>query len=89
MTLPPMIATVRVRPTHWRRGFRLRLPLFLVWLLLLPLLILLLPLLLLFCLIVGINLLRSLGAIFAVLASLKDTQVEIERPDKQLFIDLN
>ena len=41
--LPPMTATVHVKPAGWRRGIRLWVPLFLFWLLLLPLAVLALP----------------------------------------------
>ena len=30
--LPPLSATLRVKPAGWRTGFKLWLPLFLVWL---------------------------------------------------------
>ena len=43
--LPPLSASVHIKPAGWRRGLRLWLPLFLLWLILLPLLILALPLL--------------------------------------------
>jgi uncharacterized protein (DUF58 family) len=41
--LPPLSASVHVKPAGWRFGLRLWLPLFLLWLLLIPLLILALP----------------------------------------------
>jgi hypothetical protein len=51
--LPPMSAILHVKPAGWRRGIRLWVPLFLFWLLLLPLLILLLPFLFVGALVMG------------------------------------
>ena len=48
--LPPLFATLHLRPAGWRFGLRPWLPLFLLWLLLLTVLILALPLLLVACL---------------------------------------
>ena len=87
--LPPMGATVHVKPAGWRRGIRLWLPLFLVWLLLLPLLILLLPFLFVGALVLGINLWRSLKAINGVLAATRGTHVEVDNRDTKLFIRLH
>ena len=60
--LPPLSASVHVRPAGWRFGLRLWLPLFLLWLLLIPLLILALPLRFVGSLIFRFNLWRSLRA---------------------------
>lgn len=87
--LPPMTATMHVRPTGWRRGVRLWLPLFLVWLLLLPVLILLLPFLFVGALVMGINLWRSLKALNGVLAATRGTQVEVDNRNTRLFIQLH
>jgi hypothetical protein len=87
--LPPMTATMHVRATGWRRGVRLWVPLFLVWLLLLPLLILLLPFLFVGALILGINLWRSLKALNALLAATRGTQVEVANRDTNFFIRLH
>jgi len=87
--LPPMTATMHVRATGWHRGVRLWVPLFLVWLLLLPLLILLLPFLFVGALILGINLWRSLKALNALLAATRGTQVEVANRDTNFFIRLH
>ncbi|HUO01305.1 MAG TPA: hypothetical protein VMU31_00895 [Rhizomicrobium sp.] len=87
--LPPLGATVHVKPAGWRRGIRLWLPLFLVWLLVLPLLILLLPFLLVGALVMGINLWRSLKAINGVLAATRGTHVEVDNRDTKFFIRLH
>jgi hypothetical protein len=87
--LPPLGATVHVKPAGWRRGISLWLPLFLVWLLLLPLLLLLLPFLLVGALIMGVNLWRSLKALNGVLAATRGTQVEVAKRDTNVFIRLH
>jgi hypothetical protein len=87
--LPPMSATMHVRLAGWRRGIRLWVPLFLFWLLLLPLLILLLPFLFVGALIMGINLWRSLKALNALLAATRGTHVEVANRDTNFFIRLH
>ncbi len=87
--LPPLSATLHVRPVGWRRGVRLWLPLFLVWLILLPLLILLLPFLLVGALIFGINLWRSLKSLNAVLAASHGTEVTVDNRATKFFIRLH
>lgn len=87
--LPPLGATVHVRPAGWRRGIRLWLPLFLVWLLLLPLLILLLPLLFVGAAIFGFNLWRTLRAMNAFVAASRGTHVEVDKNDRKIFIQLH
>jgi hypothetical protein len=87
--LPPLTASVHVKPAGWRFGIRLWLPLFLVWLLLLPLFVLALPFLFVASLVFGFRLLRSLGAVLAVLAGFRGTNVEVENPGARIFVKLN
>jgi hypothetical protein len=87
--LPPMSAILHVKPAGWRRGIRLWVPLFLFWLLLLPLLILLLPFLFVGALVMGINLWRALRAMNALLAATRGTHVEVDSRDTKLFIRLH
>ena len=87
--LPPLSASVHVKPAGWRFGIRLWLPLFLVWLLLLPLFLLSLPLLFIVALVFGFRFWRSLGAMFVLLAGFRGTQVEVENPEARIFVKLN
>lgn len=87
--LPPLSATVHVKPAGWRWGIRLWLPLFLVWLLLIPLFLLALPFLFLAAMIFGFRLLRTLGAVLALLAGFKKTRVEVENPAARILIKLH
>ena len=65
--LPPLTATLHVKPRGWRSGFRLWLPLFLFWLLLLPLVILALPFLFAAAVIFGVRFWASIRGALAVL----------------------
>ena len=87
--LPPLSASVHVRPRGWKFAIRLWLPLFLFWLLLLPIFLLALPLLFVAALIFGIRFWKSLAAIFGILAATRGTNVEVERPSSRIFIKLH
>ena len=87
--LPPLSASVHVKPRGWRFAIRLWLPLFLFWLLLLPLLILALTFLFIAAVIFGIRFWKSLGAVFALMASTRGTEVEVEKPGARIFVKLN
>jgi hypothetical protein len=87
--LPPLSATLHVKPAGWRFGIRLWLPLFLLWLLLLPLLILALPLLFVASLIFRVKLWRALRAANGVLAALHGTSVEVDNRDTNVSIHLH
>lgn len=87
--LPPLSATMHVRPTGWRFGVRLWLPLFLVWLLLLPVLILALPFLFVAAVIFRFSLWRSLKAANSVLAATRGSEVEVDKRSTHLFIKLH
>jgi hypothetical protein len=87
--LPPLSASVHVKPAGWRFGIRLWLPLFLLWLLMIPLFLLLLPFLLVAALIFGVNLLRAVGATLALLAGFRGTRVEVDTPDTKVHVKLH
>ena len=84
--LPPMLAIVRILPNRMHRGIRLWVPLFLVWLLLLPFVLVLLPVFFVVCAVIDIAPFRTLGAVCAVLGSLNGTHVEVDSPDASVFI---
>jgi hypothetical protein len=87
--LPPLSASLHVKPAGWRFGLRLWLPLFLLWLILLPLLLVVLPLLFVGSLIFRFNLWRSLRAANGVLAATRGTQVEVDNRESRVFIKLH
>ena len=87
--LPPLSASVHVKPAGWRFGIRLWLPLFQLWLLLIPLLILALPLLFIASLVFRFSLWRSLRAANGVLAATRGSQVEVNNRNTSVFIKLH
>lgn len=72
----PLFAIVRVSPRQ-HRSFGLWFPLFLVWLLLLPLVVLLIPFCLIACLVVRLNPWRVFSTGWQVIAALSGTDVDI------------
>jgi uncharacterized membrane protein SpoIIM required for sporulation len=73
----PFVAVVSLR-NHESRTFRLWIPLFLIWLLLLPLGILLSPFIFIACLICCVNPLRGVALMWQILNAMTDTQLEVE-----------
>ena len=73
----PFVAVVSLRNQE-SRTFRLWIPLFLFWLLLLPLGILLSPLIFIAGLVCRVNPLRGVAVIWQILNALTDTELEVE-----------
>jgi hypothetical protein len=73
----PFVAVVSLR-NHESRTFRLWIPLFLIWLLLLPLGILLSPFIFIACLFCRVNPLRGVAVMWQILNAMTDTQLEVE-----------
>ena len=84
--MPPLVATVHILPNVARREIRLWVPLFLVWLLLLPFAVVLLPVYFVVCAVVDIRPFATLGAVFAVLGNLSGTHVEVASQSASIFI---
>jgi hypothetical protein len=85
----PMLAIVDVRSrSEGERPFRIHLwlPLFLVWLLLLPFALLLSPFLLLAVLLLGRNPITVLAALVGLLNGFSGILVEVSSPDAFVFI---
>lgn len=80
----PMLADLRVETE--RRRYRFWLPLFLVWLLLMPLFVLVLPFAAIACVVFRINPFHALGLLFAVLAAFSGTEVAVQRRRTFIFI---
>ena len=73
----PFVAVVSLR-NQQSRTFRLWIPLFLIWLLLLPLAILLSPFIFIACLVCRVNPWRGVAVLLQILTALADTNVEVE-----------
>ncbi len=72
----PLFAVLKVRKAT-SRGLRLWIPLFLVWLLLLPLVLLLSPLFFMACSLGRLNPFRALSVAWQVLGALSGTHIEL------------
>ena len=70
------------------RGVRLWIPLFLMWLLLLPFALIVLPVLFVVCIVVDVDPFPALGAIWRVLCGLSGAHVEVEAPDASVFVSV-
>lgn len=81
----PLFAIVKLRRGN-RHSRKLWFPLFLIWLLLLPLVLVLLPFAILACLLARINPLRSIAAGWQVLAGLRGTHIEVQHPGHYVLL---
>lgn len=73
----PFVAVVSLR-NHESRTFCLWAPLFLIWLLMLPLAVVLLPFVFVACLVCRANPFRGVAVMWQILNALTDTQLEVE-----------
>jgi len=73
----PFVAVVSLRNQD-SRTFRFWIPLFLIWILLLPLALLLSPVIFLACLLCRVNPFRAFRLLWQVLCALGNTQFEME-----------
>ena len=73
----PFVAVVSLRNQD-SRTFRLWIPLFLIWLIVLPIAILLVPFIFLACLICRVNPFRGVWVMWQILTALTDTELEVE-----------
>ena len=74
----PFVAVVSLRHQE-SRTFRLWIPLFLIWLLLLPLVLVLSPFIFLACLVCRVNPFRGVLVLWQIVSALTDTQVDVEQ----------
>jgi uncharacterized membrane protein len=73
----PFVAVVSLRNQE-SRTFRLWIPLFLIWLIVLPVAIVLSPFIFLACLICRVNPFTGVAVMWQILAGLMDTKLEVE-----------
>lgn len=73
----PFVAVVSLRDQE-SRTFCLWIPLFLIWLVVLPVAILLSPFIFLACLICRMNPFRGVAVMWQILTALTDTELEVE-----------
>jgi hypothetical protein len=82
----PMVGVISVRRWPRSRSFRLWIPLFLLWLVLLPFALLALPLLLIVCLIRRVNPFEAIATLWHILVALKDTHIEIDNRNALVLV---
>jgi hypothetical protein len=82
----PLVGVINVK--HWprSRSFCLWIPLFLVWLLLLPFAILLLPVFFVVCLFCRVNPFQAIATFWSILAGFRDTHIEIDNREALVLI---
>jgi hypothetical protein len=73
----PFVAVVSLS-NQQSRTFRFWIPLFLVWLLLVPLAVLLSPFIFIACLVCRVNPFRGVAIVWQILNALNDTEFEVE-----------
>jgi len=73
----PFVAVVSLRNQE-SRTFRFWIPLFLIWLLLLPLAVVLSPFIFIGCLLCHVSPFRGVAVIWQILNALTDTNIEVE-----------
>jgi hypothetical protein len=83
----PLMAVVRVR-TRRSHHLRLWLPLFLAWLLFLPLALLLLPIVFVVCLVYSLNPFRVFSTGWFLAAGLTGTRVEVEHGNASVLVNI-
>lgn len=84
----PLIATLRFQHRQ-KHKFNLWIPLFLIWVLLLPVLIIISPFFLLICLIGLINPAKAVTAFWEILSSIRGTNIEISEKKNKFFLNIH
>jgi hypothetical protein len=74
--------------SHRNRCFSLWIPLFLAWILLLPLVLILFPVVALACLLVRVNVLHLYAAAWGILTGLRKTRVEVRAPATRVLVNI-
>ena len=82
---PPLLATVRVHRCEGR-DLRLHVPLFLLWLLLLPFALVVLPVAFVALLALDLDPVLVFGALGGLIAAISGTHIEVESPTASVFI---
>ena len=86
----PMIMRIHITEEN-KKKVRLILPLFIVWILVLPFIILLTPFVLLAALVLwpsgnGKRILRTGPALYSVISALSSLHIQVEKPDSKVLI---
>jgi hypothetical protein len=82
----PLVGVVSWRRWPRSRSFRLWVPLFLLWLLLLPFALLGLPVLFIVCLVSRVNPFEAIATFWGICAGFRDTHIEIDNGEALVLI---
>ncbi len=82
--MPPLIVRLHVQ-TNAGRQVRLWIPLFLLWLLMLPFVAVMLPVLFIVCVVLDVDPFPALGAIWSLLCATTGSHIEVEAPDASVY----
>ncbi len=82
----PLEGVVSWRRWPHSRSFRLWVPLFLLWLLLLPFALLALPVLFIVCLVSRVNPFEAIATFWGICAGFRDTHIEIDSGEVLVLI---
>ena len=85
--MPPLLMQIHVMGRQGRQ-LRLWIPLFLLWVLLLPFAVVLLPALFIVCAAADIDPFGAVSTVMGILAGLSGTHVEVDTPDAFLFFHI-
>lgn len=83
--MPPLLIRIHVKNAQGR-GFNLWIPLFLLWLLLLPFAIVVLPVFLVISLVLDFDPLRAISGLGGLIAGMNGTHLEVDGPDGFVFV---
>ncbi|HEX2594567.1 MAG TPA: hypothetical protein VHL34_23895 [Rhizomicrobium sp.] len=81
----PLVAVVRIRTLEGRH-LNIWLPLFLLWLLLLPFAVVLTPVFVIVCLAVGVDPFAAIASCWRIFAAFCGTHVEVDSPNATVFV---
>jgi hypothetical protein len=81
----PLVAVVRVRTLEGRH-INLWVPLFLLWLLLLPFAVVLTPVFVIVCLAVGVDPFAAMASAWRIFSAFCGTHVEVDSPNATVFV---
>jgi hypothetical protein len=81
----PLIAVIRIRTLEGRH-VNLWVPLFLMWLLLLPFAVVLTPVFVIVCLAIGVDPFQAIANSWKIIAAFCGTHVEVDSPNATVFV---
>lgn len=85
--MPPLVVQIHVRVRHGR-SLRLWIPLFLLWILLLPFALVSLPVFFILCVVTDVDPFVAAASLLALLASLSGMHIEVDTPHAFVYFHI-